>query len=281
MDHKDIDEIEIRKVKLVVFSPTGSSLSVAKMIGEVIADGLETLEGGGSKRGPGGFPAQGELLDLCAGQMGGIGPHTLCIFSVPCYGGRIPQMAAERLANVRGDGTPAIVCVTFGNRAYEDALVELADIVTENGFHVIAGCAVVTEHNIMHEFGKGRPDAADRAEITGFAQRVLGRIRESKMVHGPSLPGNRPYKNWPGSSLPIVVDESLCTGCGICAKSCPAGAVLTKGWKTDEKLCINCMRCIAECPAKCRFVPEEVLRAMTERLRTACEERKENAFFCG
>ncbi len=45
MDYKDIDEIEIRKVKLVVFSPTGSSLSVAKMIGEV-----QICAGGGAAR---------------------------------------------------------------------------------------------------------------------------------------------------------------------------------------------------------------------------------------
>ena len=281
-----ISKIEIRAMKLVVFSPTGSSMEVAKMTGGVILEGLRTLEAGVKRDTPNRsrsaeFTTERGIIDLCAGQWGGVGPQTLCIFSVPCYGGRIPQLAAERLAEVKGDGTPAIVCVTYGNRAYEDALLELADLVTENGFHVIAGCAVVTEHNIMHEYGKGRPDAADQVEIRAFAERVLQRIREGQPIRTPVLPGNRPYKEWAGMRLPISVDQEKCTDCGVCAKSCPAGAVLADGWKTDENKCINCMRCIKYCPAGCRHVPEEVLREMTQRLRPACGTRKENAFFVG
>ncbi|MDO5455817.1 MAG: 4Fe-4S binding protein [Eubacteriales bacterium] len=281
-----ISKIKIRSIKLVVFSPTGSSMEVAKMTGGVILEGLRTLEAGVKRDTPNRsrsaeFTTERGIIDLCAGQWGGVGPRTLCIFSVPCYGGRIPQLAAERLTEVKGDGTPAIVCVTYGNRAYEDALLELADLVTENGFHVIAGCAVVTEHNIMHEYGKGRPNAEDQVEIRAFAERVLQRIREGQPIRTPVLPGNRPYKEWAGMRLPIAVDQEKCTDCGVCAKSCPAGAVRADGWKTDENKCINCMRCIKYCPAGCRHVPEEVLRAMTQRLRPACGTRKENAFFVG
>ena len=58
-------------------------------------------------------------------------------------------------------------------------------------------------------------------------------------------------------------------------------AILPGSWESDENLCINCMRCISLCPVKCRKVPEKILHAMTERLRTACEERKENVFVVG
>ena len=337
-----ISKIEIKRVGLVVFSPTGSSKAVAEMLRSALeeriltvgvnkddlsgkdgclsesAGGDRSLEESGSRcsrfaesEERARRSVRGPVIDLCRDPDKGLidemhyvsdvyfkkDPNsgkeyimmdsgTLSIFVVPCYGGRIPATAAERLSRIRAEWgvygyPPAIVCVTYGNRAYEDALLELADLVTENGFHVIAGCAVVTEHNIMHEYGKGRPDAADQVEIRAFAERVLQRIREGQPIRTPVLPGNRPYKEWAGMRLPISVDQEKCTDCGVCAKSCPAGAVLADGWKTDENKCINCMRCIKYCPAGCRHVPEEVLRAMTQRLRPACGTRKENAFFVG
>ena len=288
------DGKEVDKVSLVTFSPTGSSMAVGRRIADAMAEmlspkapgaaaGTEQAEPGAAA----GLSADAELqteqypvVDLCSQNTEAVcGPDTVCVFAVPCYGGRIPRTAAERLRGVRGNSTPAVVCVTYGNRAYEDALLELADLVEKNGFTVIAGCAVVTEHNIMHVFGKGRPEKQDKAQIVQFAAETALKIRNGNAGLLRPLPGNRPYKEWGGSSLPIEVDEKMCTNCGVCAKECPVGAILTPGWKTDENVCINCMRCVKECPAECRHVPKQRLRAMTERLRAACDSRKENAFF--
>ena len=76
------------------------------------------------------------------------------LFNALLYGGRrIPETAVQRLLDIHGSNMLAVVCVTFGNRAYEDALLELADCVeAKMAFKVIAGCAVATEHNIMHVF---------------------------------------------------------------------------------------------------------------------------------
>ena len=284
-DGKGVD-----RVSLVAFSPTGSSMAAGRRIAETMAEMLAPnapgTAAGHAPAGPGpraDAALQAEsytVVDLCCQNTEATyGPETVCVFAVPCYGGRIPKTAAERLSGVRGNSTPAVVCVTYGNRAYEDALLELADLVEKNGFSVIAGCAVVTEHNIMHVFGKGRPDKQDRAQIVQFAAETAMKIRSGAAGLLRPLPGNRPYKKWGGSSLPIEVDEKLCTDCGICAKTCPVGAILTEGWKTDANVCINCMRCVKVCPAECRHVPKERLRAMTERLRATCDTRKENAFF--
>ena len=44
------------------------------------------------------------------------------IVACPVYGGRIPSLVAERLQKITFDGTRVVTVVTYGNRAYEDAL---------------------------------------------------------------------------------------------------------------------------------------------------------------
>ena len=42
--------------------------------------------------------------------------------------------ASQQLLRVKGDGSPAIIVCSYGNRDYEDMLVELKDLLTANGF---------------------------------------------------------------------------------------------------------------------------------------------------
>ena len=146
----------MKKIYNINFSPTGSSMEVAEEI--IKAFGCEET-----------------VIDLCeeVTEEIHIESDSLCLFSVPCYGGRIPKTAEERLLHIHGENTPAVVCVTFGNRDFEDALLELADLAEANGFSVIAACAAVTEHNIMHVFGKDRPDCSDKEELRKFSSAII------------------------------------------------------------------------------------------------------------
>lgn len=245
----------------ITFSPTGTSLYVAQQIAEA-------------------FDSEPTLIDLCEEITEDIQieQESVCIFSVPCYGGRIPLTAAERLSHIHGMGTPAIVCVTFGNRAFEDALLELADCAEASGFRVTAGCAVATEHNIMHIFGAGRPDSTDQRELQQFSIAVAQNIKNGKTAR-PVLPGNRPYKERHTSITTISVDENKCISCGLCALKCPVKAISENGLHVDENVCINCMRCIKICPEKSRSISEEYVAALIQKLGSACKERKENEFY--
>ena len=62
----------------------------------------------------------------------------LMVVGVPVYAGRVPVMAADALLRFRGRGTPAIAVCVYGNRAYDDALVELCDLLGDGGFGVVA-----------------------------------------------------------------------------------------------------------------------------------------------
>lgn len=217
-------------------------------------------------------------LDLCQYQSSVTIENGLCVFAMPCYGGRIPQVALQRLQHIRGIHSLAIICVTFGNRDFEDALLELKDSVENLGFDVVGACAIVTEHNIMHVYGTGRPDEQDFLNIDHFVREVKMKIKTHEQRY-LELPGQRPYKVWHAHIVPIVFEESQCVQCGLCASQCPMNAISKETFKTNMDLCINCMRCISICPKHCKSLPEEHVEGLIERLRLACQERKDNQFY--
>lgn len=81
----------------------------------------------------------------------------------------MPQAATERLSAIRGNGAKAVLLCVYGNRAYEDTLVELEDTAKQAGFRVIAAIAAIAEHSIARQFATGRPDAQDQARLHTFA----------------------------------------------------------------------------------------------------------------
>ena len=91
------------------------------------------------------------------------------LVSMPVYAGRIPSICREMLlAHLKGHGNPAIAVAVYGNRDYDDALVELQDLLEENGFCVIAGAAFVAQHSIFTKVAAGRPDEDDRRRMAEF-----------------------------------------------------------------------------------------------------------------
>ena len=50
---------------------------------------------------------------------------------MPVYAGRVPALAVERLKGIKTSGVKFVIVAVYGNRAYEDALVEMQDVATE------------------------------------------------------------------------------------------------------------------------------------------------------
>ena len=115
----------------------------------------------------------------------------LVVFAAPVFGGRILSVAAERLNELDGTGKKAVTLVVYGNRAYEDALLELNDIAENRGFQVIALAALVAQHSMAPEVAKGRPDDQDSRSILVFAGKVLDKM-ESGVESPVKVPGNHP-----------------------------------------------------------------------------------------
>lgn len=202
----------------------------------------------------------------------------VCFIAMPSYGGRIPQTASERLGRIKGGGAKAVLVCVYGNRAYEDTLIELKDRAEEAGFLVYGAVAAVAEHSIMRKFAAGRPDEKDREELQSFGKELKEKL-EQQVPGQVSVPGNRPYKQL--GTIPFVPKPGRgCNSCGYCARFCPVGAIDPKNVKNvDEKKCISCMRCVSVCPKSVRKLNKVMLFAAEKKMAKLFEERKENQLF--
>ena len=212
----------------------------------------------------------------------------ICLAAVPSYGGRVPVTAVERIKKLRGNGASAVLVCVYGNRAYEDTLLELENSLLESGFHCAAAVAAVAEHSIMHQFATGRPDKEDREELHRFAGKIKEALSQSapgterggeKNREAVPVPGERPYKEYHGVPFKPQPDKN-CIRCGICAAKCPVKAIKSEaGFAADKELCISCMRCVAVCPQHARDLNKAVLFAASQTMKKACSGRKKNELF--
>lgn len=202
----------------------------------------------------------------------------VCFFAVPSYGGRVPQTAVERMKNFKGNGAKAVLIVVYGNRHYDDTILELHDVLREKGFCCTAAVAAIAEHSIMRQFAAGRPDQEDREQLMVFAQEIRKKL-ETPIETEVLVPGKRPYKEYKGVSLQPET-TGPCNDCGICVRACPVCAISTgKPGGTDREECISCMRCIQICPSHARNLDETILNSVAEKMSPLFRERKKNELF--
>lgn len=254
------------KLVQIVFSPTGGTQKVAEILTEKWMGAVSRIDLCNA--------------DLKISDIPIIDPEDVALIAVPSYGGRVPGLAAQRIGTIEGNGAKCIAVCVYGNRAYEDALVELKDIADHCGFETTAAISAVAEHSIMHQYAIGRPDEKDLEELRGFAKTIFEKLASGELsASALQIPGNRPYKKAGGAGLTPKAEKN-CVNCGLCAKSCPAQAIDPNNLKTaDSKKCISCMRCVVKCPKSARKVNGAMVSAAALVMKKACSERKGNELF--
>lgn len=261
--------MNLKKVKLVYFSPTGTGKKTVSEIAKGTGFDTETID----------------LTPPSAAQVTHeLGKDELAIFAVPVYGGRVPQTAIDRVKNIRGDSTAAVLVAMYGNRAYEDALLELHNTTTELGFKTVAGAAFIGQHSFDTEetpIATGRPDAEDLKKAQEFGAKVLEKIKGMDEVQEIDVPGNDPYRErGSGDPRSPETDEATCILCGACARVCPTGSVEVSGVvETQKDSCIACTACVQSCPTGARHWEHEGILRGAKWLSTEHGERKEPEVF--
>ncbi len=204
-------------------------------------------------------------------------PEDLCLIAVPSFSGRVPSYAAQMLQCLPNLTCKTILLCVYGNRDYEDVLVELEDILKPKGFRIIAALTAIAQHSVM-PYAAGRPDETDIAQLQQAAAQIKAKLA-SGAVTAPTLPGNRPYRTVSKIPMRPYGDEN-CLECGICATACPVGAIFFEDVKhCDDELCIRCMKCVAVCPTHARTLPPAIVATVAEKMKALFAVRKEPQLF--
>lgn len=285
------------KVTAVYFSPTGGSRKYAEAISRGIDENFAVIDLTDRKNRNNTYV---------------FGSEDLVVFGAPVYAGRLPLLPEGLFRNLEGNGAAAVISVTYGNREFDDALLEMKDLCEQAGFNCIGAAAFLAQHTYTDKLAGGRPDQKDLEEAECFGKTVRELLEKQQKEAGgemnsaeredlrfsadsqsssesvlknrlrsmDDIPGNRPYKEC-GRMPKHTETADFCSECGLCAKICPAGAITYgAGMEADGELCIGCLACVKNCPRGARFVKDPGLLQIREKLEPAFGGiYKENIYF--
>jgi len=254
--------MQVKDVHLIYFSPTGTTRKII----DAVAEGLnpQTLNRYDLTR-----ESKVKNLSLESG---------IAVVGIPVYAGLVPEDCLTRLAGFQADGIPTVLIALYGNREFEDALVELRDALAPKGFNTVAAGAFIGEHsyaNADYPIAAGRPDAADLQRAKDFGQKVAVKIAADNFDR-PEIDGNVPYKARVtfGGVAPETNGE-ICVLCGQCAAVCPVQVIdVADSVVTDAQNCIMCSACIRACDVGAREFDHPVIKERRELLTKNCSVPK-------
>lgn len=214
----------------------------------------------------------------------------LVVFGTPVYAGRVPNVLLNYLHTIQGGGALAVPVVLFGNRNYDDGLIELRNLLEEDGFHTIAGAAFVGEHAFSRTLAAGRPDADDLAQASAFAQNIWDKLQTASYKTPVKVCGQtpvRPYytpRDRAGHPINILKVKpktcmELCDGCGLCAKVCPMGSIDPQQPEQVTSICIKCCACVKKCPTGAKYYDDAGYLYHKEELELGYTRRAQNQTF--
>jgi ferredoxin/flavodoxin len=194
--------------------------------------------------------------------------NELVIFGTPVYAGRVPNLLLKQLALLKSEGSPAVPVVLCGNRDYDDALMELRDILFDHVFKPFAAGAFVGEHSFSTVLGKGRPDASDLTKARSFADNAADRLQKASDLPLIQVKGTpKPYRGYyqPRDHLGNPIDirkvkpdtNDKCVDCKLCAAICPMGAIDHDNVRNITGICIKCCACVKRCPKGAKFFSDK------------------------
>ncbi len=274
--------MNIRKIHAFYFSPTGNTEQVVKTIAQALANALHLPV---CMRD---FTLPAARQEVCR-----FGTDDLLIIGTPVYAGRIPnKILPYYQGKLEGDHTPAIPVVTFGNRSYDDGLIELKTELEAHGFCAVAGAAVPAEHAFSSQLATGRPDDCDLEALRQFAAQIAEKVAAHDALPDQSLTvdGQMPIRSYytplgtdgaPAFFLKAKPQTDLhkCTDCGLCAKVCPMQAISPEDVTLVPGTCIKCQACVRKCPSHAKYFDDGAFLSHVAMLEQNYARRAQASFF--
>jgi len=187
----------------------------------------------------------------------------IVVVGLPVYAGRLPNVLLKYLNTIRGDGALAVAVVVYGNRHYDDALIELKDILALKGLKVIAGGAFIGEHSFSRILGRNRPDAQDMSLVAEFARQIYRKMTAQNTLETISVPGKQPYQAYyrpkDKDGNPVAIHKVIpktssdCIHCGLCVSLCPLASIDADDESRITGICIKCCACLKNCPVEAKY----------------------------
>ncbi len=235
--------------KLIYFSPTGTTSQIINKIAEGLGNETETFD----------FTLPKSRLEY---KQLSFGSTDFVVVGVPVYSGRIPEFLEDFFNQIQGHETPAVFVALYGNRDYDDALLELKDFFEKRGFKSIAAAAFIGEHSYSDKVAANRPDKVDLNKAFAFGQSIKTKIDNITNLNDVifEVKGNYPYKERKPSPQIVPQTSEDCNDCGICSELCPMEAINFNNYKiiAPEK-CIRCCNCIKKCPENAKSFTDKII----------------------
>lgn len=250
------------KATAAYFSPTGGTRSYVKEIAGAMSATVEELD---------------LTCPAVRRQKRHFRADEVLVLGVPVYYGRVPEVP-DLLDGLEGENTPVVLAAVYGNRAVDDALMELSDMCAAHGFRVVAAGEFIAPHTFSAKIGTGRPDETDKETARELGRRTLDKLEQPDW-QPVELPGNRPYRSFQRAPFYPEGEES-CVNCGACVLACPVEAIsVSNPRQTDAERCLRCLACVKACPTGSRAVRGMAFDATRQKLEQLLQQPRQPVLY--
>lgn len=274
--------------RVVYFSPAGTT----RLVAETIAGQLRALD------------QTVELIDLSVLIRAGDNhdwylswPESCCLWiGSPVYCDHALPLVEDFIRGLPGGSAGfSVPFVTWGGVTSGLALPELAKLLREKRYPTLAAAKILAAHSSTwrapEPLASGHPSAD---ELQMICQMVI-QVQEKLLSDVPALLDPMQLNYLPvqmqqssaaktlalvkAALPPLMVDETACTCCGVCAERCPMDCIELQPYPSLGPDCIRCLQCVRNCPEQAfMFNPEMLNQRILEMAASSAEPQVSRIF---